>query len=309
MRTRRGSGQPCGGAQDGRRGGELPRYAAPRLRATHPLAPGPKLFCVADLPEELDITVPNTARIYDYLLGGKDHFQSDRQAADKLVSLVPAVPRQVQENRGFLRRAVRYLASEGVSQFLDIGVGLPTRGAVHEIVHEINPEARVAYVDYDPAVVLHGNVLLTEPDRSIVVCGDVRAPEAIFADPAVTAHLDFSRPVAVFLLAILHFVSAADDPYEIVATIKDALAPGSYLVLSHVTRDNLPDDLAEQAVSLYDNASAPLTPRSKDEVRRFFDGLELLPPGIVHDSDWRPDPDDDLQDPPRLGWAGVGRKR
>lgn len=276
-------------------------------RARRPV-PGSRLFRVADLPEELDITVPNTARIYDYLLGGKDHFQADRQAADKLVSLVPAVPRQVQENRGFLRRAVRYLASEGVSQFLDIGVGLPTQGAVHEIAHGINPEARVVYVDYDPAVVLHGNVLLTEPDRSIVVRGDVRDPAAILGGSVVNAHLDLSRPVAVFLVAIMHFVSEADNPYGVVATIKDRLAPGSYLVLSHVTRDNLPDDLAQQAVRLYDNASAPLTPRTRDEVRRFFDGLELLPPGIVHDSDWRPDPADSMQDPPRLGWAGVGRK-
>lgn len=269
---------------------------------------GSKLFRVADLPEGLDITVPNTARIYDYLLGGKDHFQADRQAADALVSLVPAVPRQVQENRGFLRRAVRFLASAGISQFLDIGVGLPTQGAIHEIAHQVNPEARVAYVDYDPAVVLHGNVLLTEPDRSIVVRGDIRDPAAILADPAVIAHLDFSQPVAVFLLAIMHFVKKADDPYGLVATIMDALAPGSYLVLSHVTRDSLSDDLAEQAVRLYDSASAPLTPRTRDEVRRFFDGLELLPPGIVHDSDWRPDPDDGMQDPPKLGWAGVGRK-
>jgi hypothetical protein len=263
---------------------------------------------VADLPEELDITVPNTARIYDYLLGGKDHFQSDRQAADQLVSLVPAVSRQVQENRAFLRRAVRALASEGTSQFLDIGVGLPTQGAVHEIVHQVNPEARVAYVDYDPAVVLHGNVLLTEPDRSIVVRGDVRDPAAILTDPAVNAHLDLSRPVAVFLVAIMHFVPDAEDPYGIVATIRDTIARGSYLALSHVTRDNLSDDLAEQAIKLYDNASAPLSPRTKDEVTRFFDGFEILAPGIVHDSDWRPSPEDGPLDAPRLGWAGVGRK-
>jgi SAM-dependent methyltransferase len=263
---------------------------------------------VADLPGELDITVPNTARIYDYLLGGKDHFQADRQAADKLVTLVPAVPAQVRENRGFLRRAVRYLASEGVSQFLDIGVGLPTQGAVHEIAHRVNPGARVAYVDYDPAVVLHARVLLTEPDRSIVVRGDIRDPGAILGDPAVSAHLDFSRPVAVCLVAVLHFVTEAEDPYRLVAGIRDRLAPGSYLVLSHVTRDNLPGDLAAQAVRLYDSASAPLTPRTRDQVRRFFDGFEILPPGIVHDSDWRPDGADALPDPPRLGWAGVGRK-
>jgi SAM-dependent methyltransferase len=264
------------------------------------------------LPEELDITTPNVARIYDYLLGGKDHFDADRQAGDRLVSLVPAVVRQVRENRRLLARVVRHLASEGIDQFLDIGVGLPTQGAVHEVAHKINPDARVAYVDYDPVVVLHGNALLTQPDRSIVVRGDIRYPAAILSDSRITSHLDFRRPVAVILMALMHFVTDEQDPYGLVATIRDALAPGSYLVLTHVTDDNVPDDLADQAVKLYERSSAALTPRRKAQVERFFDGFELLDPGVAHDHEWRPDPDAEPADaapgPAGLGWAGVGRK-
>lgn len=267
------------------------------------------LLVSSDLPEELDITVPNAARIYDYLLGGKDHFDADRKAADHLISLVPAVPAQVRENRGFLRRAVRYVASQGVDQFLDVGAGLPTQDAVHEVAHEVSPGARVAYVDYDPMVVLHGNALLTEPDCSIAARGDVRDPAAILADPKITAHLDFRRPVAVVLAAVMHFVDDASDPYSMVARFRDALAPGSYLILSHVTRDNISDDLAKQAVRLYDDASAPLFPRTREQVTRFFDGFEIVPPGIVHDSDWPSDTSDHHDNPPRLGWAGVGVKR
>jgi hypothetical protein len=215
----------------------------------------------------------------------------------------------VAENRRFLRRAVRYLAQEaGIDQFLDVGVGLPTQGAVHEVAHEVSPAARVAYVDYDPVVVLHGGVLLTEPDKSVVVRGDVRDPAAILSDPAVRRHLDFGRPVAVILLAIMHFVADSGDPYGIVATIRDALPPGSYLVLAHVSVDEVPQDVVERAVALYSQASEPLTPRTKEEIARFFDGFDLVEPGIVREHAWRPDPSADLAGKLTLGWAGVGRK-
>lgn len=276
--------------------------------------------------DELDVTVPNAARMYDYLIGGKDHFDADRKAADQLLSVVPAVRRQARENRGFLRRAVRHLAAEGIEQFLDLGAGLPARDAVHEVAREVRPRARVAYVDHDPMVVLHGNVLLTEPARSIAVRGDLRDPAAILADPAIASHLDFRRPVAVILASVLHYVGDASDPYGIVAAYRDALAPGSCLVLSHITRDSVPAGgnaaravdrtaravdraaRAAQALRLYDDARAPVTPRSHEAVTRFFDGFEILRPGIVHDSEWRPDGLGDLKNPPRLGWAGVGRK-
>lgn len=261
------------------------------------------------LPKGIDVTVPNVARVYDYLLDGKDNFESDRQTAEHLISLVPGVRETVAENRQFLRRAVRYLAQDAeIDQFLDVGVGLPTRGAVHEVAHEVNPAARVAYVDYDPVVVLHGGVLLTEPDRSIVVRGDVRDPAALLADPVIRQHLDFSRPVAVILLAIMHFVADDDDPYGIVATIRDALPAGSYLVLAHVSVDEIPEDVVERAVGLYSRASEPLTPRTRDQVARFFDGFDLVEPGITREYAWRPDPSTDLTGKFSLGWVGVGRK-
>jgi S-adenosyl methyltransferase len=262
------------------------------------------------LPQGIDVTVPNVARVYDYLLGGKDNFEADRLAAEHLSSLVPGVRETVAENRQFLRRAVRYLALDaGIDQFLDIGVGLPTQGAVHEVAHEVNPEARVAYVDYDPVVVLHGGVLLAEPDKSVVVHGDVRDPAALLEDPAIRQHLDFGRPVAVVLLALMHFVADADDPCGIVATIRDALPSGSYLVLAHVSADGVPEDLAERAVALYNQASEPLTPRTREQVARFFDGFDLVEPGIVREYAWRPDPSTDLTGKISLGWVGVGRRR
>ena len=262
------------------------------------------------IPRGIDVAVPNVARVYDYLLDGKDNFESDRRAAEHLVSLVPGVRQTVAENRQFLRRAVRYLARDaGIDQFLDVGVGLPTRGAVHEVAHEVNPEARVAYVDYDPVVVLHGGVLLTEPDKSVVVRGDVRDPAALLADPAIRQHLDFSRPVAVILLAIMHFVADADDPYGIVATIRDALPAGSFLVFAHVSVDGVAEDVVDRAIALYNQASEPLTPRTKEQVARFFDGFDLVEPGITREYAWRPDPFTDVAGKISLGWVGVGRKR
>lgn len=262
------------------------------------------------LPQGIDVTVPNVARVYDYLLGGKDNFEADRVAAERLVSLVPGVRETVAENRQFLQRAVRYLVRDaGIDQFLDIGVGLPTQGAVHEVAHKVNPQARVVYVDYDPVVVLHGGVLLTEPDKSVVVRGDVRDPAALLADPAIRGHLDFGRPVAVFLLAIMHFVDDADDPLGIVTTIRDALPSGSYLVLAHVSVDEVPEDVVQRAVALYNQASEPLTPRTREQVERFFDGFDIVEPGIVREYAWRPDPFASVADKISLGWVGVGRKR
>ena len=262
------------------------------------------------LPHGIDVNVPNVARVYDYLLGGKDNFEADRQAAEHLMSLTPGIREGVAQNRSFLRRAVRYLAQDaGIDQFLDLGVGLPTQGAVHEVAHEVNPAARVAYVDYDLVVVRHGGVLLTEPDRSVVVHGDAREPAALLSDPEITGHLDFSRPVAVFLLALLHFVADEDDPYAIVAAYRDALPSGSYLVLSHVSTDEVPPEVVERAVTLYKQSSEPLSPRTKAEITRFFDGFDLVEPGLVREFAWRPDPGTDLSRKMSLGWSGVGRKR
>jgi SAM-dependent methyltransferase len=230
----------------------------------------------------LDTSIPNVARMYDYYLGGKDNFEADRVAAEEVLRLVPVTRTSAVSNRMFLRLAVRYLAAEaGISQFLDIGVGLPTQGAVHQVVREINPEARVAYVDYDPVVVLHANALLTEPDRSVVVRGDLREPAVLLKDPVVRGHLDFGRPVAVILLAILHFISDDDDPAGIIATIKDALAPGSYLVISHIVPRRVRDRAVSRVYEIYDRASEQLHPRTAAQITRLLDGFELIEPEVM----------------------------
>jgi SAM-dependent methyltransferase len=237
--------------------------------------------------EGVDTSVPNVARMYDYYLGGKDNFEADRVAAEEIMRLVPVARAEAMTNRQFLRLAVRYLAADaGISQFLDIGVGLPTRGAVHQVAREVSPEARVAYVDYDPVVVSHANALLTEPDRSVAVWGDLREPAALLADPVIRGHLDFSRPVAVFLLAILHFISDDDDPAQIIATIRDALAPGSYLVISHVVPGRVQDrevakEVADRVYEIYGRATEPLRPRTPEEIALLLDGFELIEPQVL----------------------------
>src|ERR1700689_2031615 len=177
----------------------------------------------------------------------KDNFEADRVAAEKVLTQLPGQRRSALENRRFLRRAVRFLTAEaGIDQFLDIGVGLPTQGAVHEVAHEVNPRSRVAYVDYDPVVVAHGNALLATPDQSVVVEADIRRPDELLANPVIRGHLDFDRPVAVLLLAIMHFVTDADGPAAVAAALREALAPGSYLVLTTICQELLPDKVAAE---------------------------------------------------------------
>jgi SAM-dependent methyltransferase len=261
-------------------------------------------------PPGLDVTTPNVARMYDYYLGGKDNFEADRSAAEKVLTLVPGLRRAVLENRRFLRRVVRYLAAEaGVSQFLDIGVGLPTQGAVHEVAHEVSPGARVVYADYDPVVVTHGQALLTVDDRSVMVRGDLRRPAELLARPEVRAHLDFTKPVAMMLFAVLHFVPDADDPARIVACLRDAVAPGSYLAISHIGTEFFPDKQAlTRAVAVYEKASERVWPRSRDQILGFLDGFELLEPGLVPKHQWRPVTGEAASGTPTIQWGAVGRK-
>lgn len=258
----------------------------------------------------LDVTVPNVARMYDYYLGGKDNFEADRIAAEKVLALVPGLRRAAVENRRFLRRVVRFLAGEaGIDQFLDIGVGLPTQGAVHEVAHEVSPGARVVYADYDPVVITHGQALLTVRDQSIMVQGDVRRPADLVAMPEVRAHLDFGRPVAITLFAVLHFVPDGDDPAEIVACLRDATASGSYLAISHIGTEFFPDKQAlANAVAVYERASERVWPRPRDQISGFFDGFELLEPGLVPKHQWRPAAGTAASDTPNIQWGGVGRK-
>jgi hypothetical protein len=260
----------------------------------------------AKAPLGVDVTTPNVARMYDYYLGGKDNFEADRIAAKKILRLIPGLPRSAQENRKFLRRVVRFLTDEaGIDQFLDVGVGLPTQGAVHQVAHEINPDARVLYVDYDPVVVRHGQALLKAGDRSVMVQGDLRRPAELLAHP----HLDLGRPVAVLLSAVMHFVSDDEDPAGIVASLRDGVLPGSYLMLSHIGTDFFPDKTAlAQAIAIYEQASERVWPRPRDQVLRFFDGWEILEPGLVPKHEWRPPVGTAANGTPNIQWGAVARK-
>ncbi|MFD0889915.1 SAM-dependent methyltransferase [Streptosporangium algeriense] len=257
----------------------------------------------------IDVNTPNVARLYDYYLGGKDNFPADRLAAEEILASVPQVRTAARENRAFLGRAVRFLAHEGVEQFLDIGTGLPTRGNVHEVAQEVNPEARVVYVDHDPIVLAHARALLRGAKGEVkVVSGDLRRPEEILNSPEVRDHLDFSKPVALLLVAIMHFITEADDPRRIMATFRDALPTGSHLVLSHGTHD-LRQEAARKGTEVYRRASSPLVLRSRTDIRHLFDGFDLVRPGLVWLPEWHPDDFPIYDDPSEaLIVCGVGRK-
>ena len=259
---------------------------------------------------EIDTSTANVARMYDYYLGGKDNFEADRIAAEQVLAQMPGQRRSALENRRFLRRAVGFLAGQaGIDQFLDIGVGLPTQGAVHEVAHEINPRSRVAYVDYDPVVVAHANALLATPDQSVVVAEDIRRPRELLANPVIRGHLDFDRPVAVLVLAIFHFVPDEDDPAAIAACLREALAPGSYLMLTHVCEELLPDKgAAARAKDVYQKAGQPIQARSTEEIRGFFGDFELVEPGLVAKHAWRPENGAAAADPSDISLGGVARK-
>ncbi len=259
-------------------------------------------------PAGIDAGTPNPARIYDYLLGGKDHFPADRHAAEAILDVVPQARQGARENRAFLQRAVRFLAAEAdMRQFLDIGTGLPTQGNVHEVAQAVAPDARVAYIDHDPVVHVHANALLANHTTTIAVLADLREPEAILGHPEVRRVLDFTRPMAVLLVAVLHFLRDEEDPARIVARLRDAMAPGSYMVISHATADFHPQ-VAAKITDVYRQASAPLVLRSRSGIGRFFDGFDLMEPGLVQPASWRPNAR--IPDSPSAGgfYSGVGRK-
>ncbi|MGH3679798.1 MAG: SAM-dependent methyltransferase [Natronosporangium sp.] len=241
-------------------------------------------------PAAIDLERPSVARMYDYFLGGSHNFAVDREAAHQILAIMPDVPLRAQANRAFLRRAVRYLLGAGVRQFLDIGSGIPTVGNVHEVAQQAAPDSRVVYVDVDPVAVAHSQELLAGDDRSAVIQEDLRRPDRILTHPVVRELLDLREPVAVLLVAVLHFVPDADAPHAAVAAIRDALAPGSYLALSHanVTAIDAGDLAAGQRV--YDRSDGSFFSRPTGEVARFFDGFTLVEPGLVWVPRWRPDP-------------------
>lgn len=258
-----------------------------------------------------DPTTPNIARLYDYLLGGKDHLAVDREAAEEILRAAPEMRAAARANRAFVLRAVRRLAAAGVRQFLDIGTGLPTRATVHEVAGRAAPGARVAYVDRDPVVLTHLRALPADDGRTAVAEGDLREPEAILKHPDVLRVIDFAEPVGIVLGAVLHFVGDADGPARIVAALRRAMAPGSHLVLSHATGDARPDAVAA-AAEVYRRAGIPFTPRGRKRIAELLAGFEPAEPGLVWLPQWRPDEADAVDfaaDPAAaLALGGVGRK-
>jgi hypothetical protein len=260
-------------------------------------------------PAGIDIELPSVARLYDYFLGGFHNFAADRQMAQKVLELAPDIALISQGNRSFLRRAVRYLVSQGIDQFLDLGSGIPTVGNVHEVARELNPNARVVYVDNDPVAVAHSRAILSGDPLTCVVQADVRDPRSILTDPALTRTLDLRRPVGVLMVALLHFVSDDADPAGLVAEVRDATAAGSYLALSHGTDEYDPARSAEVG-RLYQNTPTPITLRTRTAIAELLDGFDLVDPGVVHLPLWRPEEDSPTQlDPARFSvFAGVGHR-
>ncbi|WP_327256379.1 SAM-dependent methyltransferase [Streptomyces sp. NBC_01244] len=268
-------------------------------------------------PPGIDISVPSVSRIYDYYLGGSHNFEVDRQAARRAMEFMPGLPKIMQANRAFMRRAVRYAVAEGVTQFLDIGSGIPTFGNVHEIAQVASPEARVVYVDHDPVAVAHSQAVLAGTERTGVVAADLRKPQDILSAPEVAQGLDLSRPVALMLVAVLHFLEDSDEPYDAVAQLCDALAPGSLLILTHASYEGIPlsEEVASGTVGVYREIRNPLVMRDGEQIRRFFTGFGLIEPGLVSMPDWRPDTTGGPEGEPAdedpyafSGFAGVGRK-
>jgi hypothetical protein len=262
---------------------------------------------------EIDTSRPHPARMYNYMLGGKNHFAADRETVDRAFASWPTGRIGPRENRAFLGRAVRYLAGEaGIRQFLDIGTGLPTTNNVHEVAQAVAPSSRIVYTDNDPMVLAHARPLLTSsPEgRTAYIHADLRDPAAILSDPVTRDVLDFSQPIALMLVAILHFIPDEDKPAEIIATLLDALPPGSYLTASHVTAEHVPAVNAASGQRAYQDAEVPWRMRDSDEFARLaFSGLELVPPGVVLASEWRPDDDGSRPLPSEVNcYGGVARR-
>ncbi|MEV5824713.1 SAM-dependent methyltransferase [Spirillospora sp. NPDC052242] len=244
------------------------------------------------VPPGIDPTKAHPSRRYNYWLGGKDNFSVDRESADTVASGFPTVALAARENRKFMARAVRYLARDaGIDQFLDIGTGLPSAGNVHEVAQSIDPAARIVYVDNDPVVLVHARALLTSsPEgRTAYIDADLREPAKILAAPELAATLDLTRPVALMLVAIMHFIVDEEDPYGLVAQLVGALPSGSHVVITHATGDHLTPEQYEEAVETNRLSGVPFALRTRAEFARFFDGLDLVDPGVTDVVEWRPD--------------------
>jgi hypothetical protein len=262
------------------------------------------------VPPGADTRRANVARVYDYWLGGTHNFLPDQDLGRAIVAVEPNARAVARANRDFLGRAVRFLCAEGIGQFLDIGSGIPTQGNVHEVAQQADPDARVTYVDVDPVAIAHSKAILADNQNATILDADLRDPDNILASVADGSLIDFSRPAGLLLVAVLHFISDDEDPWRIVATLRDAMAPGSYLVVCHATNESRPE-VAQAAEKVYNRSVAThVHMRSRPDILRFFDGFDLVEPGLVYIPLWRPDsPADVPSDPGKLwGLVGVARK-
>jgi S-adenosyl methyltransferase len=253
----------------------------------------------------LDFSVPSAARMYDYYLGGKDNYPADREAAEKVIAACPETRALARANRRFMTRAVWFLAEHGIRQYLDLGTGLPTSPNVHDIARQIQPGARVVYVDNDPVVTVHSQAMCA-CDGVIAINGDIRRPQEILANPELATLIGFCEPVAILCVSVLHFIRDESNPYDIMAALRRRMAPGSYLVISHATTDGADRRALADIAEVYDGATAPAVPRSTAAIRDLFTGLDLVEPGLVDVSQWRPHT---RARPTKLRiLAGIGRK-
>jgi len=254
----------------------------------------------------LDLGKPSAARIYDYYLGGSQNFEVDRAIARQAMAAQPELPRLMQSNRAFLRRAVRFMAEHGITQFLDIGSGIPTAGNVHEIARAANPAANVVYVDHDAVAVTHSRMILGHDPQTAVVQADLRTPSDILESAEVAALIDFAEPVGLLFFAVLHFVADSDDPAGLVAAIGERAAPGSYLAISHasVHRDKASTD---RIAALYRETPTQTSFRLPDRITPLFGRFELIEPGLVEVSQWRPEPGWVTHATGDPAYVGVGR--
>lgn len=254
----------------------------------------------------IDTAMPSPAGIYDYLLGGHDNIAADRAAAREMLSAFPGIRRVARANRGFLVRALWFLAAQGIGQYIDLGTGFPTSPNVHEVARQVIPDARVAYVDCDQAVTRHNRELLSGTPGLAAVQGDIRCPAEITNAPDLLKVIDFAEPVAVLLVAVLHFIGSGEDAAGIVAAFRDHIAPGSYVVISHGVSDGTDPEIVGKIAGAYSSVSLPVTPRTATEVAALFDGFDLVEPGVVDVTRWRPERRTRSQGIKVA--AGVGRK-
>lgn len=262
------------------------------------------------IPEGVPLEKPSAARIYDCMLGGYHNFEADRAVADKMIGVFPEIRLSAQVNRAFLRRAVTYIVEQGIDQILDLGSGIPTLGNVHEVAQAINPAARVVYVDIDPVAVAHSRAMLEDNAFATAIRADVREPELILENPEVRERLDFQRPVGLLLVTVLHYIREDQEAYGVVRTLGKALVSGSCIVIAHSAQEFDPPERLRLR-ELFGMASTTVS-RSREQILRFFDGYELVEPGLVYTPLWRPESADDLLiDRPERGFtrAGVAWKR